>query len=167
MIRRPPRSTQSRSSAASDVYKRQSLDAVKPQRIRLYESISQEPIQIEDLSDSVVIFDDIDVISDKRIRDAVYNILNKTLEIGRHFKITALVTNHLPTNGKETRRILNEAHQVVYFPHSASGRIKYLLVDYLGLDKKMIAYFRRQNSRWCCIFKTTRRYTCWSTKSDC
>src|SRR5680860_1923068 len=28
MIRRPPRSTQSRSSAASDVYKRQPLDAV-------------------------------------------------------------------------------------------------------------------------------------------
>ena len=28
MIRRPPRSTQSRSSAASDVYKRQAFDAV-------------------------------------------------------------------------------------------------------------------------------------------
>ena len=131
----------------------ESLDAVKPQRIRLDESIYQDPIAIEDLSDSVVIFDDIDVISDKKIRDAVYNILNKTLEIGRHFKITALVTNHLPTNGKETRRILNESHQVVYFPHSASGRIKYLLCDYLGLDKKMIQYFKRQNSRWCCVFK--------------
>jgi len=61
----------------------ESLDAVKPQRIRLDESIYQDPIAIEDLSDSVVIFDDIDVISDKKIRDAVYNILNKTLEIGR------------------------------------------------------------------------------------
>src|SRR5450756_3084065 len=29
MIRRPPRSTQSRSSAASDVYKRQALDGLK------------------------------------------------------------------------------------------------------------------------------------------
>ena len=29
MIRRPPRSTQSRSSAASDVYKRQTLNAVR------------------------------------------------------------------------------------------------------------------------------------------
>jgi len=131
----------------------ESLDDVKPQRIRLDESIYQDPIDIEELADSVVIFDDIDVISDKKIRDAVYNILNKTLEIGRHFKVTALVTNHLPTNGRETRRILNEAHQMVYFPHSASGRITYLLCDYLGLDKKMIAYFKRQNSRWCCIFK--------------
>src|SRR5680860_811667 len=30
MIRRPPRSTQSRSSAASDVYKRQSIDGLNP-----------------------------------------------------------------------------------------------------------------------------------------
>ena len=111
----------------------------------------EDPIEVG-FKDSVVIFDDIDVISDKKIRDAVYNILNKVLEIGRHFKITALVMNHLPTNGKDTRRILNEAHQVIYFPHSASGRIKYLLIDYLGLDKKMIQYFRKQNSRWCCIF---------------
>ena len=83
----------------------ESLDSIEPQRIRLDESIYQDPIEIEDLANSVVIFDDIDVMCVKTIRDAVYNILNKTLEIGRHFKITALVTNHLPTNGKETRRI--------------------------------------------------------------
>jgi hypothetical protein len=57
---------------------------------------------VEELKDSVTIFDDIDVISNKRIRDAVYNILNQVLEIGRHFKITCIVTNHLPTNGKDT-----------------------------------------------------------------
>ena len=131
----------------------ESLDDVKPQRIKLDRSIDEDPIGVEEFQDSVVIFDDIDVISDKKIRDAVYNILNKVLEIGRHFKITALVTNHLPTNGKDTRRILNEAHQVIYFPHSASGRIQYLLIDDLGLDKKQVAYFRKQNSRWCCIFK--------------
>ena len=131
----------------------ESLDEVKPQPKRLDTSLYEQPIPIEEFEESVIIFDDIDVISDKKIRDEVYKMLNKVLEIGRHFKITCLVTNHLPTNGKDTRRILNEAHSVVYFPHSASGRIKYLLIDYLGLDKKMVQYFRRQNSRWCCIFK--------------
>ena len=67
----------------------------------------------EEFANSVMIFDDIDVISDKKIRGEVYKILNKVLEIGRHYKITALVTNHLPTNGKDTRRILTESHQVV------------------------------------------------------
>ena len=131
----------------------ESLDKIKPQRIRLDENIYEDPIHVEDLETSVVIFDDIDVISDRKIRDAVYTILNNVLEIGRHYNITCVVTNHLPTNGKDTRRILNEAHAVVYFPHSASGKIKYLLTEYLGVDKKMIAHFKWANSRWCCIFK--------------
>ena len=100
-----------------------------------------------------MIFDDIDVISNKGIREEIYNILNKILEIGRHFSITCIVTNHLPTNGRDTRRILNESHSVTYFPHSASGRIKYLLIDYLGIDKKMIRKFRTSNSRWATIYK--------------
>ena len=103
----------------------ESLDDVKPRRIRLDSSLYEDPLSIEEFANSVVIFDDIDVISDKKIREEVYTVLNKVLEIGRPYKITALVTNHLPTNGKDTRRILNESHQVVYFPHSASGRIKY------------------------------------------
>ena len=75
------------------------------------------------------IFYDIDVIFDKKIREAVRNILNQILEIGRHFKIHCIVTSHFPTNGKDTRRSLNEAHTVTYFFHSTGGRIKYLLEE--------------------------------------
>ena len=49
----------------------ESLDDVKPQRIKLDSSIYEEPIEVEEFKDSVVIFDDKDVISDKKIRDAV------------------------------------------------------------------------------------------------
>ena len=98
-------------------------------------------------------FDDIDVISDKKIREAVYSTVNQILEIGRHFKIHCIVANHLPTNGMDTRRILNEAHTVTYFPRSAGGKIKYLLEEYVGLDRKQIAYMKRQQPRACTIFK--------------
>ena len=131
----------------------ESLDEIRPKRIKLDKSIYEDPIEVEELKDSVVIFDDIDVISDRRIKEAVYDILNKILEIGRHYKITCVVTNHLPTNGRDTRRILNEAHTIVYFPHSAGGKIKYLMTEYVGVDRKMIAHFKRANTRWCCIFK--------------
>jgi hypothetical protein len=130
-----------------------SLDSINPKRIELDESIVSDPIKAEDLKDAVAIFDDIDVISDRKIREEVYKLLNQVLEIGRHFNITCIVTNHLPTNGKDTRRILNEAHSFTYFPHAATGRIKYFLTEYLGLDKKTIAYMKRQNTRWCTIFK--------------
>ena len=83
----------------------------------------------------------------------MYNILNQVLDIGRHYKITCVVTNHLLTNGKDTRRILNEAHTITCFPHSAGGKIKYMLEEYVGLDKKQIAYLKKQNSRWATIFK--------------
>jgi len=131
----------------------ESLDKIKPKRIKLDESLHTDPIKVHEFKESVCIFDDIDVISDKKIREAVYNILNQILEIGRHFKIHCIVTNHLPTNGKDTRRILNEAHTVTYFPHSAGGKIKYLLEEYVGLDRKQIAYMKRQRSRACTIFK--------------
>jgi hypothetical protein len=78
-----------------------------------------DPIPIKSLANLVIIFDDVDVISDKRIRDGVYNLLNQVLEIGRHFNITCLMTNHLPSNRNDTRRILNECHIFVYFPRSA------------------------------------------------
>jgi hypothetical protein len=60
----------------------------------------------------------------------------------------------LPTNGKETRRILNEAHTITYFPHSAGGKLKYLLEECVGLDRKQMAYIKKkQRSRACTIFK--------------
>jgi energy-coupling factor transporter ATP-binding protein EcfA2 len=131
----------------------ESLDKVQPKRIKLDETIHTDPIKVEELRESICIFDDIDVISDKKIREGVYVILNQVLEIGRHYKIHCVVTNHLPTNGKDTRRILNEAHTVTYFPHSAGGKIKYLLEEYVGLDKRQISYMKKQRSRWATVYK--------------
>ena len=94
------------------------------------------------------------VISDKKQREAVYSLLNQMLETGRHFKITVIITNHLSTAGKDTRRVLNEAHSVTFFPFSGSLKgLKYLLTEYLGIDKKEFADIKRKKSRWCTVFK--------------
>ena len=45
MIRRPPRSTQSRSSAASDVYKRQALEQTQELLKKMDEAGSQQKMQ--------------------------------------------------------------------------------------------------------------------------
>ena len=42
MIRRPPRSTQSRSSAASDVYKRQKIDSIRGMDITIVTSAKSD-----------------------------------------------------------------------------------------------------------------------------
>jgi len=124
------------------------------QRIIIGRNLIEQPIDVEDLANSCVVMDDIDVISDKKVREAVYNILNQILEIGRHSNISCVITNHLATNGKDTRRILNECHSVVYFPFSGSNvGLKRLLEDYLGLDKKTIKYAKTLKSRAVTVFK--------------
>jgi hypothetical protein len=66
--------------------------------------------------------------------------LNQVLEIGRYYKIHCAVTNDLPTNCRDTRRILNDTHTMTHSPHSAGGKFKYILEEYVGLEKKLIAH---------------------------
>ena len=145
----------------------ESLDKIKPKRFKLDDSLHEDPIKVAELAESMCIFDDIDVISNKKIREAVYDILNQILEIGRHYKIDCICTNHLPTNGKETRRILNEAHTITYFPHSAGGKIKYLLEEYVGLDRKQMAYIKNSDRELAPFSKIIPSVICWNTRLGC
>lgn len=132
----------------------ESLDACEPKRIIIDDRMISDPLTVNDFRDSMVIFDDIDVISNKKHRDAVYNLLNALLETGRHTKTSVFISNHLPTAGKDTRRVLNEAHSVIWFPHSGSGvGMKRLLCDYLGLDKDINKKLRKMKTRWACLYK--------------
>lgn len=130
------------------------LDKHGVKRIKLSPALITDKLTSADFEDALVIFDDIDVISDKKIREAVISVLNSVLEVGRHFKTYCIITNHLPTAGKDTRRVLNEAHEIVYFPHSGSMKgINYLLKEYVGFDNNEIKAIKKLKSRWCCIFK--------------
>ena len=102
---------------------------IEPKRVRLDETIHEDPIPIKQFENSVTIFDGVDVITGKRIRDAVCELLNQVLEIGRRLKITCLMTNHLIGNRNDTRRLLNECHICAYFPRSSSSTIKYVLSE--------------------------------------
>jgi tRNA uridine 5-carbamoylmethylation protein Kti12 len=130
------------------------LDKHGVKRIKLSAALITDKLTSADFENALVIFDDIDVISDKKIREAVIATLNSVLEVGRHFKTYCIITNHLPTAGKDTRRVLNEAHEIVYFPHSGSMKgINYLLKEYIGFDNKEIKAIKKLKTRWCCIFK--------------
>jgi hypothetical protein len=124
------------------------------QRIMVGKNLVEENLPADEFKDSIVIFDDIDNISDKKVRESVYSILNNLLEIGRHTNTSILITNHLTTNGRDTRRIFNEAHAVVFFPFAGSGKgLKYMTTEYLGLDKHQMKKIRLTKSRWCCVLK--------------
>ena len=133
----------------------ETIDQLKDiKRIKVDETLVSDPIDIKEFEHSCVVFDDIDVISNKHVREAVYKVLNQILELGRHHYITCIITNHLATNGKDTRRILNECGSITYFPSSGSVKgINYLLETYVGMDKKDILKAKKTKSRWITVFK--------------
>jgi hypothetical protein len=133
-----------------------SLDKIKGlKRIKLTDELLREPITASDFKDSLVIFDDTDALTNKAMKEKVNTILNSILQTGRHFNVSCILTFHTATGGRDTKMILNEAHSITIFPHSLGGRtLKYLLDQYLGLDKEQIKKIKKVNSRWVTICKT-------------
>jgi len=123
-------------------------------RIKLDELLTED-LDINDLANSMVIMDDIDSISNKKIKDKVLNIANEGLQRGRHSKTSMIFTNHILCDGRQTRHILNEAHSITIFPKSANSRnLDYLLGSYIGLSKQEIQYVKQMETRPCTIIKT-------------
>jgi hypothetical protein len=76
------------------------------------------------------------------------------LNTGRHFNISVWCVNHTPTGSKtETKTILNEAHNITYFPANDSKQLRYLLENYCGLDLKQQKFLKNIGSRWVSIYK--------------
>ena len=124
-------------------------------RIKLSDEFLTEQFSINDFKDSLVIFDDTDAMIDKWMKNKINSIRDLILETGRHTNTSLIYTSHLPTNGLDTRRVLNECMSITIYPRSLGGRsLKYLLDNYLGLDKNQIKKLKKLNSRWVTIIKS-------------
>jgi len=136
------------------------FDNLNPKYVPItLENFVINPIQIEELADSVCVFDDIDVITDKILRTAVQTLRDQALEVGRHSRISVCATSHQLMNYKLTRSLLNEAQKVTFFPKSGSSyHIRTFLKTYGGLDKKQIDRIMDLPSRWVTIHKCYPMY---------
>lgn len=136
----------------SNLAEDETLKGLDINRIKIGDNLLEEPITIDDFKESLILFDDIDVISNKFYKNAVYQILNEILEVGRHWKTSCLCTSHLP-NGPNMKRILNESHFFVYFPWGSTRATNYVLENYIGIDKNDMKKIKSTKSRWACVFK--------------
>ena len=131
-----------------------SLDKMKPQRINISESLLEDPIVLDDLKDSICIFDDIEAIKDKKVRKYVFDLMDEIATTGRHTNTSLINANHIATNNKDTKTMLSESQVIVYFPNAGSVHgINYLLKEYVGIDKDVIKMIKKSKSRWCAIFR--------------
>ena len=123
-------------------------------RIELNDELIEDPINLDELNNSLIVYDDIEYIPNKLIGEELDRIRDLILQQGRSYKISFCYISHQLTNYKNTRIILNECHSCVLFPKmTTTYSLKYLLEKYFGFNKNDIIKLKNLNSRWVCINK--------------
>ncbi len=137
------------------------LDKLKGiKRIALDEEfIDYPPDATEDYKDSLCIFDDIDTLSPKKLKDTVLRVREDILQVCRKFGTTLVCTEHHLMNYKQTRNLLLDSEFVTFFPRSGSVyHINRFLKTYAGLTKQQIDKIMSINSRAVTIHKSYPQY---------
>lgn len=144
----------------SKVVKDPAFDKFKPIRIEISEeNIIDNPINVSEFKDCLVVFDDIDTITDNRLLKAVQKLRDDCMEIGRHDRVSVAATSHLLMNYKLTRGMINEAQTVTFYPRSGSSyQINNFLKAYGGLNKDQIQRIMDLPSRWVTLHKNYPAY---------
>lgn len=131
-------------------------------RISLDDSLVMNPIAPEELKDSVCVFDDIDSIQDKALKNTVYTLMDSIYKRGRHENITCISSTHNITNYVKSRIPINESALIVLFCRSGStSGQKYILEKYVGLDKSTIKDILNLKSRAVQIHKSYPLFYAW------
>ena len=132
-------------------------------RITISDDLLSDPITLNELKNSLVLFDDIECNPSKDIAKELIRISDLILQQGRSFRCSFVYISHQSNNYKATRNVLNEAHHIVVFPAMTTRySLNYLFSKYFGFDKETISKICKLPSRWvqvtksppCILYKT-------------
>jgi hypothetical protein len=118
------------------------------------EELVMDPIQISELSNCLVIFDDVDQIRDKQLAQTLYQLRDDALELGRKMNISVIVTSHYPNKGKATSSVPKHASTMTaFFPKGGErGAITKYLQTALNMTKPQVEHVLSLPSRWVAVF---------------
>lgn len=141
----------------SSLDKDKKIDSVKnTTRIILNEEFYNTPVKIDDFKNSLVVYDDTEMISNVLIQEKITNIKNLILTTGRHTNTSLIVTSHDTNAGRKTKLILLESHSITLFLITMGDKaLKYLLETSFGFGRKQIEKIKNLDSRWVTIFRTS------------
>lgn len=123
-------------------------------RININDELVEDPIDLNELKHSLVVYDDIEFIPNKLIAQELDRIRDLILQQGRSYGISFCYISHQLTNYKHSRIILNECHSVFLFPrYTTKYSLTYLLETYFGLNKNQISKLKTLPSRWVMVSK--------------
>lgn len=135
------------------------LEELGSERVPLDESIVENPINPLSLENTLLIFDDVDGIYDRKVRNEVFKLIDRILKLGGGKKCHIIVTYHMLTNHSETRYLLFESNYIVVFPNTGTvNQFRNLFQNYLGIDADQTKKIMCTNSRWVLIHKNHPKY---------
>jgi hypothetical protein len=110
---------------------------------------------LTDFTKSIVIFDDIDTISDMKIYKKIKQLQASLIEVGRHNNIHTLSVSHQLMNGTHTKALILESTAVVIFLGSAKYQQQRYYKQYEGFSKELIKIINESRSRYLIINNLT------------
>lgn len=122
------------------------------------EDMIDDPYELDELSNSLLIFDDTSRIRNKEVNSAVKELMYDALENGRKKKISVCVSNHLVADKNNTKTQLYECDTLIVFPGSSNAQIRYVCGTYVGMSKKQINKLFKLRTRWILISKSYPQY---------
>lgn len=121
-------------------------------KITVDNKILEDPLELEEFHDKLVIFDDIEAYGDPHIIKALEQFVKKCINTGRHKNIGTIVCRQKLLAGHKSSDILNGIHQLVTFPHSGSRfQLRNYLKSHLHLPQHKIEKLLNVPSRWLLI----------------
>lgn len=114
------------------------------QMVRL-EIDPEEPIMLEELSNKIIIFDDVENSSNKAWQKYVESLRNDIFENGRKYNIHTLSIIHL-YDGKFLKTLINESNNLVLMNQNMSYNNDRIITKYLGLSNKDNTRLKKQLS---------------------
>ena len=130
------------------------IDGKTGYRIELNHELVDDPYDAKEFKNSIVLFDDIDYITDEDIRKVIKHLRDTLLEVGRHYNTYVITTAHNLTAGKDSRLALLESTSITFFPKGGDTmHIKRMLKEYVGLSQKQMNYVLNSGETWVTIYK--------------
>jgi hypothetical protein len=127
-------------------------------QIALDETFLEKPPTLNDLAQSLVVFDDTDNLQDKGLQQAVQALNSDLLANGRKYEIHVITLAHQLMDYSRSRTLLNEANRVVFFTGGSAYHIQRYLKVYAGLQPRQIRRILDSKSRWTCLGLTIPNY---------
>jgi len=127
-------------------------------KIALDDTFIESPPTLDDLNNSLIIFDDCDNLTDKKLQDAVKRVNSNLIANGRKYNIHVLTLSHTLMDYSRTRHLLIEANRVIFFLGGSAYHTMRFLKEYAGLNKKQAQKIIGLRSRWVCLGLTVPNY---------